>query len=76
MELISTRVSTKGASPTQQGTQRIHSDPTLWQAFFEKCTPCERKQFLRNMHRHFSQIIARHLRKSKESMEKIKDSYR
>ncbi|MGE0197752.1 MAG: hypothetical protein AB7N99_04250 [Simkaniaceae bacterium] len=68
-------ISTLHTVPSQQITEKILPDPTPWQAFFKEFKPCERAQFLRNMQHHFSQMIWKHMRKSKEAMQKLKESY-
>ena len=62
--------------PHLQQTQTIPTrDPAPFKTFLSRFTKDERKQFLKNMTRHFTHIITRHMRKMKEANERMKESF-
>ncbi|MCB1106678.1 MAG: hypothetical protein KDK76_01110 [Chlamydiia bacterium] len=64
-------------TPSQLKPRQIQTstnqDPNSWKVFIEKFTPCQKKLFLENMTRHFSQMIYSQMRKMKESLRKMRE---
>ncbi|QVL56797.1 MAG: hypothetical protein KFB93_05280 [Simkaniaceae bacterium] len=70
-----TKVNQSPKAPHLQQIQAIQTrDPAPFKTFLAGFSPDERKQFLKNMTRHFGHIITRHMRKMKEANERMKES--
>ena len=63
-------------SESQQTQKVVDRDPAPWKTFIAQFSKVEEKVFLRNMTQHFSQMIARDLRKIKESLRKMREDNR
>lgn len=70
------KVNQNQKTPHLQQTQTIPTrDPSLFKTFLSRFPQDARKQFLKNMTRHFTHIITRHMRKMKEANERMKESF-
>lgn len=54
----------------------VNHDTNSWKAFMKKCDPDQRKALMNNLTRHLSLIIAKNLRKMKETAQKMKEEMR
>ena len=67
LDLKTTQVQQTETTPTR--------DPAPFKAFLSEFSKDQRKQFLKNMTRHFSHIITRQMRKMKEANERFRESF-
>ena len=63
-------------SESQQTQRVVDRDPAPWKTFIAEFSNTHQKVFLRNMTQHFSQMIARDLRKMKETLRKMREDNR
>ena len=58
---------------SQQTAAAVDPNQPSWKRFTAKFSKTEEEVFMKNMTQHFSQMIAKHLRKMKESLRKMRE---